>query len=179
MTTVFNTVRHPHRGGKGGRPYLPAHDAAAIVEGRTIYTSTVRDPDEGGALLKSGHNNGKIGRAAGFFCFGIGRPTNGRRLPANGSGGGAAPARQQALQRALRGLFQGSAALCSEAHFVHALTGLFCQAFAEQRTTGCDGVDFSDGQLRLQAFPEWLQSKRAAGVLRAVAELHQQCLGEG
>ncbi len=62
MTTVFNTVRHPHRGGKGGRPYLPAHDAAAIVDGTTIYTSTVRHPDEGGTLLKSGHNNGKIGR---------------------------------------------------------------------------------------------------------------------
>lgn len=55
-------VRFPHRGGKGGRPYLPAWNDAALVEGRTVFTSTVRHPDQGGALLKTGHNNPKIGR---------------------------------------------------------------------------------------------------------------------
>jgi hypothetical protein len=57
-----SVVRFPHRGGKGGRPYLPAFDAKAVVDGRTVFPSTVRDPDEGGALLKSGNNNVKIGK---------------------------------------------------------------------------------------------------------------------
>lgn len=62
MTTDGTVVRFPHRGGKGGRPYLPAFDDAAITEGRTVYPSTVHNPDEGGKLFKSGHNNGKIGK---------------------------------------------------------------------------------------------------------------------
>lgn len=61
MTSDFTTVRHPHRGGKGGRPFLPAVQHPAIVEGHTVFTSTVKSADEGGALLKSGHNNAKIG----------------------------------------------------------------------------------------------------------------------
>ncbi|CDX26838.1 conserved hypothetical protein [Mesorhizobium plurifarium] len=55
-------VRHPHRGGKGGRGYLPAVDHPAIIEGRTVYTSTVKDPAAAGGILKSGHHNPKIGK---------------------------------------------------------------------------------------------------------------------
>lgn len=60
--TDGTVVRHPHRGGKGGRPLLPAYDDPALIEGRTIYVSTVRDVDEAGDLLKSGHHNPKIGK---------------------------------------------------------------------------------------------------------------------
>lgn len=61
-TSETAVVRFPHRGGKGGRPYLPAFDDAALIEGRTVYVSTVKHPDEGGSLLKSGHHNPKIGK---------------------------------------------------------------------------------------------------------------------
>lgn len=63
MTAVYTTVRHPHRGSlaKGGRPYLPAVDHPALADGRTIFPGTLKDPDEGGAILKSGHNNSKTG----------------------------------------------------------------------------------------------------------------------
>lgn len=45
-----------------GRPAtMPPFDSPAVVEGRTIYTSTVVDP-VGQRLLKSGHNQAKIGR---------------------------------------------------------------------------------------------------------------------
>lgn len=36
---------------QGGRPFLPAYDTPAIVEGHTIFAKSVRHPDEGGALL--------------------------------------------------------------------------------------------------------------------------------
>lgn len=61
MTAASVIVRHQHRGGKGGRPYLPAYDDNALVEGRSVYVSTARSADEGGRILKSGHHNGKIG----------------------------------------------------------------------------------------------------------------------
>lgn len=62
-------VRHPHRGGKGGRGYLPAVDHPAIIEGRTVYTSTVKDPAAAGGILKSGHHNPKIGRVVTKGCW--------------------------------------------------------------------------------------------------------------
>lgn len=62
LTTTLSLVRHPRNPEKkGGRPYLPAASHPAIAEGRTIYGATVKQADEGGALLVSGHNNAKIG----------------------------------------------------------------------------------------------------------------------
>src|SRR5262249_7429238 len=62
MTSPQTVVRFPHDASKGGRPYLPAFNDKALVEGRTVFPSTVHNADEGGTLLKSGHNNPKIGR---------------------------------------------------------------------------------------------------------------------
>lgn len=47
----FMTVRHPGRGGKGGRPYLPSFDAAPLLEARTVYTSSVETPGDRSNLL--------------------------------------------------------------------------------------------------------------------------------
>lgn len=41
---------------------LPSFDAPPIVEGRTVYPSTVHNPADGEPILKSGMNNSKIGR---------------------------------------------------------------------------------------------------------------------
>lgn len=59
-----SVVRFPHRGGKGGRPYIPAHNADPIIDGRTVYGSTVETATTGRAILKPGHNNPKIGALA-------------------------------------------------------------------------------------------------------------------
>ncbi|MBO6755782.1 MAG: hypothetical protein JJ902_05615 [Roseibium sp.] len=55
-------VRHPGKGGKGGRTYQPPIDHAAVKDGRTVFPSTVKDPDDVGNILKSGHHNPKIGK---------------------------------------------------------------------------------------------------------------------
>lgn len=62
MTTEGSIVRHPHRGGKGGRPFLPAFDHPAVVEGRTIFPSSVQRAEPKSRILKSGHHNPKIGK---------------------------------------------------------------------------------------------------------------------
>lgn len=58
-TTII--ARHTGKKRRGGNR-LPPHDHAAVLDGRTRYPSKVKDPDEADRLLKSGHNNQKIGK---------------------------------------------------------------------------------------------------------------------
>lgn len=55
-------TRHPHRGGKSQTGRRIFADSPPVLEHRTVYPSTVKDPEEVGHIFKSGHNNGKIGR---------------------------------------------------------------------------------------------------------------------
>jgi hypothetical protein len=67
-------TRFPHEGGKGGGRSL-AYNHPAILEGRSLFPSRVTDPIDTEPLLKSGHNNAKIGariqkgELAGFPIF--------------------------------------------------------------------------------------------------------------
>lgn len=73
--TPLSLTRIPGRGGKGGRPFLPPFDHPALVEGRSIFPGKVLPVTAGIAVLKSGHNNPKVGkqvvkgRWAGFPIF--------------------------------------------------------------------------------------------------------------
>ncbi len=64
MTAASSLVRHPGRNAKlkGSRPFLPNPASSSIVNGHTVYQSSIKNPDEGGRILKDGHNNPKIGR---------------------------------------------------------------------------------------------------------------------
>lgn len=55
-------VRHQHRGQNGNARWTPRDDHEALVKGRTIFPSTVKDPEEVGDIFKDGHHNSKIGR---------------------------------------------------------------------------------------------------------------------
>jgi hypothetical protein len=59
----YENVRFPDKTKRmSHRPTVPSYDHPVVKDGTTFYPKRIKHPDEGGALLKSGHHNWKIGK---------------------------------------------------------------------------------------------------------------------